>query len=102
MRFRISSFLTAIAALIVFVSGKAAESPLSQKYTDDTACSRWVDSVYNNLSLRQRVAQLVFPNVAPDQGQASKAAIKRFVATNQVGGLLFSKGSLPQYVEMIN
>ena len=102
MRFRISSFLTAIAALIVFVTGKAAESPLSQKYTDDTACSRWVDSVYNNLSLRQRVAQLVFPNVAPDQGQASKAAIKRFVATNQVGGLLFSKGSLPQYVEMIN
>lgn len=70
--------------------------------TADAACSRWVDSVYNSLTLRQRVAQLVFPNVAPDQGQSSRAVIKRYVSANHVGGLLFSKGSLADYVDMIN
>lgn len=69
---------------------------------ESAACRHWVDSIYNSLTERQRVAQLVFPKVAPNQGDATRAAIKRFVETNHVGGLLFSKGSLSQYAEMIN
>lgn len=65
-------------------------------------CRAWVDSVYQSLTPRQRVAQLVFPKFAPDQGQTAKAAIKRLVGDNKVGGLLFSKGSLDEYADMID
>ncbi|MDE5555926.1 MAG: serine hydrolase [Muribaculaceae bacterium] len=77
-------------------------SPLARQRLKDDDCVRWVDSVYNKLTPRQRVAQLVVPKIAPDQGQAARNAVKRFVAENNVGGLLFSKGSLTEYAEIIN
>ncbi len=93
-----------LAAIVFGLCSIAAvartESPLLR--SDGRDCNRWVDSAYNTLTTRQRVAQLVVPKVAPDQGATARAAIKRFVADNHVGGLLFSKGTLAQYVEMIN
>lgn len=65
-------------------------------------CRQWVDSVYNALSERGRVAQLMFPKIAPGQGVKARAAIKRLVGGQQVGGLLFEKGTLEQYIEMTN
>lgn len=70
--------------------------------TEQDACSRWVDSVYNSLSERERVAQLVFPKVVPTKGADSRAVIKRYVEKNGVGGLLFTAGSLEDYIEMTN
>lgn len=64
------------------------------------AAKAWADSVYSTLSERQRVAQLVFATVNPTQGEASKTTLKRVVATDGCGGLLFSKGSYAQYAAM--
>ncbi len=69
---------------------------------ESAACQRWVDSVYNSLTPRERVAQLVFPKAVPTQGEVSKATLRRLVEKNQVGGLLFTAGSLEQYIEMTN
>lgn len=62
----------------------------------------WVDSVYNSLSQRDRVAQLFIPMVDPTGGASSKATISKWVKTNKMGGLLFSKGSISDYVTMTN
>lgn len=70
--------------------------------TDTPECREWVDSVYNSLDQRQRVAQLMVPNVTPAQGKASEATISKLVKDYQVGGLLFSEGSLRQYATMAN
>lgn len=69
---------------------------------DRSACDRWVDSVYNSLTERQRVAQLIFPKTMPAQGPGTMATIKRYVQTNDIGGLLFTAGTLEQYAEMTN
>ncbi len=63
---------------------------------------QWVDSVYNSMSERDRVAQLFIPIVAPNQGDASKRRIKLLVEDNKVGGLLFSEGNILAYAEMTN
>lgn len=81
--------------------GASAVTPNLIKNADRAACDRWVDSVYNTLTPRERVAQLIFPKTMPAQGDNSKAAIKRY-ARNGVGGLLFTAGTLEQYVEMTN
>lgn len=81
--------------------GAWAVTPNLIKNSDRAACARWVDSVYSTLTPRERVAQLIFPKTMPAQGNNSKAAIKRY-AENGVGGLLFTAGTLDQYVEMTN
>ena len=63
---------------------------------------QWVDSVYNSMSQRERVAQLFIPMVDPTGGASSKATISKWVKTNKMGGLLFSKGSISDYVTMTN
>lgn len=67
---------------------------------DAVACSRWVDSVYNSLTPRQRVAQLFFPKVVPTRGDVSRSAIRSMVKNNEVGGLIFTEGFIGQYAEM--
>ncbi len=66
------------------------------------ACERWVDSVYNTLSPRDRIAQLVIANVIPASGNGTKQNLALLIKNNHIGGLLFSKGSLSQFAEMTN
>ena len=63
---------------------------------------QWVDSVYNTLSDRERAAQLFIPMVDPRSGATSKATISKWVKTENMGGLLFSKGSMEEYATMTN
>lgn len=95
-------FSSLLLAAWIISCPAAHTSPLSLSRSSEADCRHWVDSVYNSLSERERVAQLVFPKIAPDRGQNALSEIRRFVAGNRVGGLLFSKGSLAQYIEMIN
>ncbi len=87
--------LSLLPVLIIAFGMQGGETNLIKKNGRDR-CERWADSVYNTLTERQRVAQLVFPKVGPNRGESSKAQIKKLVATNQVGGLLFAEGSLEQ------
>lgn len=63
---------------------------------------QWVDSVYNTLSERERAAQLFIPMVDPRSGATSKATISKWIKTEKMGGLLFSKGSMEEYATMTN
>lgn len=97
---RISVILSLI--LLLCLSQARAVTPNLVSATDRKACSKWVDSVYNSLTERQRVAQLIFPKVSPRHGDKTKASLKRLIGTNGMGGLLFDEASLAQYAEMTN
>lgn len=92
--------LAGVCALIM--AGASAVKPNLEKKVDTPACDRWVDSVYNSLSERQRVAQLMCPKALPYLTPENKANIKRLVETNGVGGLLFTGGTAEQYAELTN
>ena len=77
------------------------ESPLLKK-ANSSAARHWADSVYKSLTERQRVAQLFCPKAIPTKGDESKAAIKRLVQTDGVGGLLFTEGTIDQYASLTN
>ncbi len=88
-----------IAALLC-LSTTWAVTPKMLADVDRKACDRWVDSVYNSLTSRQRIAQLIIANVSPAAGQSSRNSISLLVKTNDIGGLLFSKGTLAQFADM--
>ncbi len=90
-----------LAAILTAFSVSAVKTNFVKK-ADMKAAQRWVDSVYNSLSERQRIAQLVFPKFIPTQGQNSVETLKKLVEKGEVGGLLFTEGSIEQYAEMTN
>lgn len=92
----------ALAAALACLGMQAAEPvPGGADGARRTAAERWADSVYNTLTPRQRLAQLIVPKVAPNGAAASRAALRRYARAG-MGGFLFSEGSLEQYVEMTN
>lgn len=69
-------------------------APAAVPDTDDT--EDWVESTLASLTLREQVAQLVFPwirggHIAP--GSAEYARLRRWIAEDRVGGLIISRGT---------
>lgn len=62
----------------------------------------WVDSVYNSLTPRQRVAQLFVPHLVISDNAAGRATLDRLCATDGVGGILLGKGTIASYASLIN
>ena len=71
----------------------------------DQAGQRWVDSVFNSLSLREKCAQLVFPYTNgndPDRYKTNYKRITTLVKEEKVGGILFLAGDLENQTNLIN
>lgn len=88
-----------MAAMAAALAAVAVRPTLATR-TDTRACERWVDSVYESLTEKQRVAQLFCPKVDPRRAEA-RQTVKRYVDAG-VGGLLFSEGSIEQYASLTN
>lgn len=93
-------FILPVAALAAAALAAVAVRPNLVARADTRACEKWVDSVYNSLTLRQRVAQMFCPKIDPRRADARQAA-KRYAEAG-VGGLLFSEGSIEQYATLTN
>lgn len=82
-------------------SHQLSERPVISAMARSGAAEAWADSVMAHLSLRERVAQLVVPRLDVTDTQAGRAAVRRMVAEQHVGGLLFGKGTLADYIGLI-
>lgn len=90
-----------LCALTVNLNAQT-EPLLLYKASQDAECKQWVDSVFNKLSLKERVGQLFIHTIAPVENQANLNNLKNAVSTNKVGGLLFSGGVLENQARLIN
>lgn len=59
---------------------------------DDIAREKWVDSVFNTLSSKERIAQLIIIRSFSDQNQAYYDTIAKQINTYDIGGICFFKG----------
>lgn len=62
--------------------------------------SHWVDSVFNTLTPRQRVAQLFIPHLVIQDNQQGRQALRKLVAEEHVGGILLGKGTVSSYAAL--
>lgn len=60
---------------------------------DKDKMNQWVDSVYDQMTVDERIGQLFMPIVPGDNTEANKNAIRNLIKNQKVGGLLFSKGN---------
>ncbi|HBL32662.1 MAG TPA: glycoside hydrolase, partial [Porphyromonadaceae bacterium] len=89
-------FLSIISAGIT----SAQVEPTLYRQTDKKELHQWVDSVYNSMSLDEKIGQLFMPIVEPNTTYKSRMA--GYINNQKVGGLLFSKGSLASQAEITN
>ncbi len=62
----------------------------------------WADSVMNTLSLQEKVAQLFIVNVASQQTDANRKAVRDYIKDMNLGGIYFSGGTLAEHAAMNN
>lgn len=92
--------LALLLATSVIISASAAATVMEKSRS--AAAVHYADSVYQKLSLRQRIAQIFIPCVNPRNLSSAKGVINQYVVKDEVGGLIFNSADADDYVEMIS
>lgn len=89
-------FIALCLGFLLMSAAGSNKSPIMHA-TESPECRQWVDSVYNSLTLKQRVAQLFVPKLNPANEATARQSIASLVDNPGIGGLLFSKGTIEQH-----
>ena len=94
------SILLSISIVLSTLSGNAQKFDLQDFYTYDAELAYVVDSIYNQLDQRQKVAQMIITSA----GELGKpmATVKKLAEKNAIGGVVFLKGDKKTHTESIN
>ncbi|MDN3595957.1 glycoside hydrolase family 3 N-terminal domain-containing protein [Zunongwangia endophytica] len=99
---RLFSLRSVILCSIVFCgiqwSSFAQQQPEFLEYTN----SKWVDSVMQQLSPNERVAQLIMVAAYSNRDSQHKNEILKLVKEQKIGGLIFFQGTAKKQVELMN
>src|SRR4029078_1016771 len=89
--------LNRIAALpLVFLAAGCATVSSSARSTTGATSPAWTDSVMRSMTLREKVAQLIWPSVFGDYVSGDSPQWRRltqYVQQDKVGGFTISRGS---------
>jgi beta-N-acetylhexosaminidase len=83
-------------------------SPVSAQINDPLATVDfenqrvWVDSIYDNLSLQEKVGQLFMVDLYSNGSKASHNKVRRLITEQHIGGVIFSKGGPQQQAKLNN
>ena len=86
--------------LFVFPNLAAQNNPLLTNDVEEQ--NRWVDSVYNSMSLKEKVGQLFMISVSSESGKSYIEQAKRQIAEEYIGGVIFSKGGPSRQAKLTN
>lgn len=87
---------TILIAILFCVGVQAQPTPHPLLTSDLEAQNQWVDSIYNSLSIDQKIGQLFMVMAFSENGPDHYAAIEAQVSQSHVGGIIFSLGGPKQ------
>ena len=97
--------LSILSLLIFGISGneiRAGIEPRLMNIADKRSMNQWVDSIYNKMSIDEKIGQLIVIHVGGENTAANKQKISNLVRDYHAGGILFSKGTPNDQVELTN
>lgn len=97
--------LLAVAAVALSLSAMArgnAKLPNLFNNVNQVAMEQWVDSVFASLSPEARIGQLIVAAVTPRSNDATRDLVKRLIAQNLVGGLIYENSTIAEQAEVTN
>ncbi|WP_248722771.1 glycoside hydrolase family 3 N-terminal domain-containing protein [Seonamhaeicola sp. ML3] len=89
-------------ALSVFniTLGQTVSNPLLAE--DVNAQKKWVDSIYNTMTLKERVGQLYMVQVMSNQDSKTKTKIVNLIKNQKIGGIIYSNGGPVKQAKLNN
>ena len=63
---------------------------------------KWVDSIYGNMSLQEKVGQLFMVDIYSSDPPAKVNKVKSLIENQYIGGVIFSKGGPKQQAKLNN
>jgi len=82
------------------LSAQQSNNPLLAK--DEIGQKKWVDSVYNALTLKEKIGQLYMVQVFSNQSEANKNKVIRLIKDQKIGGIIYSKGGPVRQAKLNN
>jgi beta-N-acetylhexosaminidase len=83
---------SSILCVLLFLTVISAEAQKKSYIESLSEPSQWVDSVFNKMRRRQKIAQLFFVRAHTNKGQAYEDSVGRVVRRERIGGLVFFQG----------
>ncbi len=80
----------------------STESSKNASYPFSGADMQWVDSVFNTMTLDEKIGQLFMVAAYSDPKQNNSVAVKKLIEENHIGGVIFFKGSPVLQAKMTN
>ena len=77
-----------------------AQSPLVSN--DSLAQKQWVDSIYNAMTLKQKVGQLFMVQAFSDEKKLQKSKLLELIKNQHIGGLIYSNGGPVRQAKLDN
>ena len=92
------SILTCLFAISAI--GQTTENPLLA--SDKAGQQKWVDSLYNKMTLKEKVGQLYMMQVMSNQDEATKNSVIKTITEHHIGGIIYSNGGPNRQAKLNN
>lgn len=93
------SIIILVIVSLFIISAQQPHPFYTQNYTTQ---DKWVDSVYNNMTPKERIGQLITIAAYSNKGLAHENRVKQQIMKYHVGGLTFFQGNPTRQAELTN
>lgn len=100
-----ATFRKAVIAVLslLFIANAYGQQRSKPKNTEALAAkNRWIDSMYNNLTLEERIGQLFMVAAYSGGKNYNEELITKLISAHQVGGLIFMQGGAGRQANLTN
>ena len=85
-----------------FINIQAQNHPNLYKKADLAKMNQWVDSIFNRMTLDEKIGQLFMIVADPETSDLNTKKIIRYINEQKIGGILFSKGTVKNQATSTN
>ena len=93
-----------LCALVLNVSARRGTQAMPTLFNtvNKAEMEKWVSATMKSMSQDERIAQLFVMTIDPRDDDATRARVKKYVADNKVGGLIYNESTLHEQVTITN
>ncbi|MDT0686490.1 glycoside hydrolase family 3 N-terminal domain-containing protein [Autumnicola psychrophila] len=103
MKLKVAPNLLFLGSLFFFLATNLFSQQRNPLISEDfPAQKEWVDSIYNSMSLEEKIGQLFMVDVFSNAPESKTDKIKKLIEEQHIGGVIFSKGGPLRQAKLTN
>ncbi|WP_452222012.1 glycoside hydrolase family 3 N-terminal domain-containing protein [Lacinutrix salivirga] len=96
-------YIFSLISFLLFTVTSVAQNTSNPLLSSDVEQQQqWVDSLYSNLTIKEKIGQLFMVQVFSSQTQKEKNAVVKLIKEQHIGGIIYSKGGPVRQAKLNN